>query len=183
MKKNFFLLFSLFFTFAYFSSHIVYAHDLQTDNNISAEFHVEPDDNPIPGEQATLHFAIDDRTHKFTIEACTCILSISKQGKIVYSQPLLKNKQDKPSIYNAATEYVFPNNDLYHITLVGKPTVADAFQPFTLSWDFRVNQNNDANQFSEERPPDPTFIYFASIWLGIPILLGISIFLLIRFSK
>ncbi len=173
------LITTLLFAFLYLLPYRAYAHEVATDNTITAELHFEPNDNPIPVEQTTIHFIISDTTHKFKIENCNCILSISEKGKILYSQPLLKITQDKPSVYTAFVNYTFPNSDNYSLKLVGNPTTSSAFQPFTLSWNFSVVKD-DSQSYPQEH--DPTFIYFASFVVGLPIIGGIIIFLVTFFS-
>lgn len=140
MKKIFFPLVSILFSVSFLVlPPFTYAHFPQTDRNITVTLHVDPEDNPIPGQQAYIYFLFDDATKRFTLSNCNCIVSITEQGKQTYKQQLLEKKDTKPSIWGASLPYIFPNNDVYHIVLTGKPKFADAFQPFTLSWYFRVD--------------------------------------------
>ena len=42
---------------------------------------------------------------------------------------------------NASVFYTFPQKDVYKVSVIGKPLTPHAFQPFTLSWYFRVDQD------------------------------------------
>lgn len=180
MNKVFF--FALALVFLLVSPRFAYAHFEKHDRDITVELHVDPDDNPIPGEQSHLYFLFDDKTKKFQLPQCNCIVSISEQGKQIYQQQLVEKKDTHPSIWGASMPFTFPRRDVYHITITGTPQTMDGFQKFTLSWDFRVDQNNVLGLSTQERPADPTFIYFMLGFLSIPILGGIGVFFIMKHS-
>ena len=113
------------------------AHILKTDGNIGAVFHVDPDDDPIAGQQTGFFFEFKDKQRKFTPQNCNCTFSITEDGKQIFSQPLFQNNTD-PSLTNASIFYAFPEKNVYQIKVIGKPNTPDAFQPFTLVYDVRV---------------------------------------------
>lgn len=115
------------------------AHFLATDNNIGALLHVDPNDDPPAGEQASFFFEFKDRQNKFQPKNCDCSFSITENGSVIYAQPLFQNNQN-PNLTNASVFYTFPQKDVYLVTVVGKPLNPNQFQPFTLSWNFRVDQ-------------------------------------------
>ena len=162
----------------------VQAHVLKTDGNIGVVFHVDPDDDPIPGQTANLYFLIDDKTKKFDLAKCQCTVSLIEQGKPISSQPLTANNETKPSIWGASMSYIFPSRDVYQIILKGTPIEPNTFQAFNLSWEFRVDKYpiNQASQATQSylQQHDPTFIYFVAAFLGVPLLLGIVLFLALR---
>ena len=51
--------------------------------------------------------------------------------------------------------YIFPERNVYHIVLTGNPKKANEFQPFTLSWYFRVDTINPGLvQVQQKGPSD-----------------------------
>lgn len=115
-----------------------YAHFPQTDGDIQVTLHIEPDDNPIPGDPATLYFIFEDAVKKFQLKNCDCRISLIEQNKTLLSQKLSSQKLPH-SVYTSGASFIFPVYDVYKITLTGRPTFKNAFQPFTLSWYFRVD--------------------------------------------
>ncbi len=139
------------------------AHFEKTDKTISAELHVDPNDNPIPGEQAFLYFLFGDSTNRFSLSDCNCSLTISEAGKQIYKQMVVYRLDPHPNIWGTRIPYVFPARDVYHLTLTGKPKTLNAFQAFSISWDFRVEQ------YPKNQQPSllPTFTKYLLISLVI----------------
>lgn len=164
----------------------VYAHFPATDKTITVILHVDPDDSPTPGQQAFLYFDFGDTTNRFKLENCLCTVLVSEENKIIYQQSLVEKTSKTPSIWGASLPFVFPRRDVYKISLSGKPSIQNAFQPFSLSWNFRVDQyplvGGPTFRLSQplQKQSDPTFIYFASGFLGIILIIGVSLFLAIR---
>src|SRR5947207_173429 len=107
MKKSvligtFFLIFSILFF-----SGSVSAHILQTDKNIGAVLHIDPEDDPIAGEQSGFFFEFKDIQNKFEPKNCTCTISIIRENKEIYSQPLFQDNVN-PSLSNSSLFYTFP---------------------------------------------------------------------------
>jgi len=128
----------LFFSFPASAS----AHILATDNNIGSVLHIDPEDDPIVGQQASFFFEFKDKENKFKPQNCDCTFSLIEGGKQIYSQPLFQNN-DNPSLNTASIFYTFPQKDVYKVTIIGKPTSPDAFQPFTLNYNVRVSRIAD----------------------------------------
>jgi hypothetical protein len=135
MKKMFFFFTLLLLTI--FFSHPVEAHFLIVDHTIGAILHIDPNDEPVAGEQASFFFEFKDKQNKFRPQNCDCTFSISENGKEIFSQPLFQNNQN-PSLSNASIFYTFPQRDVYEIKVVGKPFIPQAFQSFTLTYTIRV---------------------------------------------
>ena len=85
----------------------VYAHFLATDRNIGAILHVDPNDQPVAGSQASFFFQFLDKQNKFDPQHCDCTFEINENGKTVYSQSLFKSNSN-PSLSNASAFYTFP---------------------------------------------------------------------------
>lgn len=109
------------------------AHVLQSDGNIGAVMHIDPDDDPIALQPAYFFFDFKDKTGKFTPVNCTCVFSIEEAGKQIYSQPILKSD-------NELITFTFPQKDVYTVKVTGTPSPVDSFQPFTLKYDVRVSR-------------------------------------------
>lgn len=149
MKKTFLFFFSIFLSgyFLFFPLQ-TFAHFPATDKNIIVVLHADPDDAPIPEQPATLYFLINDTTGKFKLAQCDCTVRIFEQGKQIFSQKLTEQKTSKPSIWGASLPYSFPKRDVYKISMTGNPTIPNAFQPFNVSWNFRVDQYPEDSSFS-----------------------------------
>ena len=148
------LLFIIFtFCFLLFAFAIpVSAHVLKTDGSIGAILHIDPEDDPIASQQAGFFFEFKDKQNKFKLDNCTCTFSITEDGKQIFTNPL---SQD--NIF-----FTFPERNIYQVKVVGKPKIASSFQPFTLTYDVRVDRtsanqpssqtNNSANWFTRYLP-------------------------------
>jgi hypothetical protein len=187
MKKI--LLSILFLTLLYFFvPQTVHAHFPATDKEIYAILHVDPNDSPIPGEQANLYFLITfgKSIKTFYLNQCNCVVTVTEEGKQIFQQQILDKNTPKNSIWGANVPFVFPQRDVYHIALSGKPLPGYTFQPFTVSWNFRVDEYPPISapalqlQSLQKQQSDPTFVYFAIGFLGIIPLTGITLFFVIR---
>jgi hypothetical protein len=161
MKKGVWLFIGLLALIGLGMPNKAWAHVTNTDGDISVTIHIDPDDNPVPGEPAKLFFLFSDATKKFQLTNCLCVISISEQGKQLTQMALTDKQTNKPSVWGTSLPYTFPQSGIYHIALIGKPKHALAFQPFKLSWDFRVDPAGTAG-YVPQRPSD------------VPALLGIT---------
>lgn len=118
------------------------AHVLQTDRTIGAVMHIDPNDDPIAGEQASIFFELKDTTNRLTSKNCDCKIAILESGKTIYAQPIFQNNSN-PSLDNASLFYTFPNPDVYQIILTGNPLSKNSFQPFKLTFNIRAEQPTD----------------------------------------
>jgi hypothetical protein len=145
--KKIVILTGLFFAFTFPSQ--ASAHILSTDGNIGAVIHIDPDDDPIAGEQTGFFFEFKDKQNKFNPQQCECRFTILEGGKELYAQPLFRDNTS-PSLTSASVSYTFPIKDVYKIQVTGKPTSPDAFQPFTLTYDIRVERESDNKTPTEQ---------------------------------
>lgn len=169
MLRNFLILLNLLLVFGLFSPLKTYAHFPATDNSMTAEFHVEPYHDPIPGQKAYLQFLFDDKEQKFDLNECDCILSISEKNKELYEKQLTGEKDKNTTIWESITTYVFPERGIYHLQIIGKPKTTNAFQPFDVSWEFRVDPKG-SHGLVEKKPS-------SSIPMIIGFVIGLIIFL------
>jgi len=103
------------------------AHQLQVDNNIGAELHVEPQDDPVAGQEAKLYFEITDRTGQFQEGNCDCKVAIERNGQNIFTADLAD-----------PVHYTFPEQDSYIVSLSGAPKPGVDFQNFTLRYDIQA---------------------------------------------
>ncbi len=127
------------------------AHVLEKNNSIGAVLHIDPEDDPVAGQQSGFFFEFKDTQNSFRPEDCICTVSVLADQKEIYSQPLFEN-EDKPSLTNASFFYTFPEKNIYKIRIVGKPKTQNAFKPFTLSYDVRVARESNSKVESVKTP-------------------------------
>lgn len=113
------------------------AHTLTTDGTIGATVHITPDDDPVVGQEAVFYFEIKDTTNQFNPTECNCIVSITKDGKQMYSASVFETTTTA-DFKTPSLTYIFPEKGMYRVSLVGKPDNAGSFQPFTLTYDIRI---------------------------------------------
>lgn len=139
------ILLILFIVASSFSAEKVYAHVLQSNGSVGAVLHIDPEDDPIVGQQASFFFEFKDKQNKFNPENCTCIFSILENGKEIFSQPLFQSNTDLNST-NTSVFYTFAKRDVYQVKISGKPFMEKkAFDPFTLTYDIRVSRESEGN--------------------------------------
>jgi hypothetical protein len=152
----------------------VYAHELESENTIGAVLHVDPEDDPIIGQESTFFFEVKDTTGRFKGELCDCTATISRQGKVVHTVKLFA--EGSSDLTTPVFSYVFPEKDTYTVSLFGKPKEEGAFDAFTLSYDLRVERVPPAMPKVEE---PTTTEYMPYIALGV----GAIVFLLIFLAR
>lgn len=186
MRKIFYSILLLGFAFL-FVPRIAYAHFYAIDKTITVILHVDPNDSPVPEENATLYFDIGDATKRFKLTNCDCILTITEGGKQLYQSAIKEQKDKNFSIWGSNVPFIFPQRDVYHIMLSGKPLSGSTFQSFTVAWYFRVDQYPPVSPVilqtqALHKQSDPTFIYFAVGFVSIILLFGIGVFWIVRRS-
>ncbi len=143
MKKIFFIVLSLCLLVLIHPKQS-FAHFLATDKNIGAVLHIDPNDAPVAGEQAGFFFEIKDKINKFKATDCSCRVDILENDTVIYSDAVFTQNTD-PNLSTASLFYTLPKTDVYTIKLIGTPRSSNAFAPFILSWDIRVDQQEKAS--------------------------------------
>lgn len=121
----------------------VVAHNIKTDGNVGATFHIEPNHNPRAGESARAWFAL---THSggesIPLAQCNCSLTVRSQSPNIQASSL-----PKPSLKAISAEQyrdipgadiVFPKEGIYELEISGTPKAGAKFQPFDLSYEVTV---------------------------------------------
>ncbi len=116
---------------------LTWAHQLKADGSIGAIVHIDPQDDPIVGEQATFYFAIKDTEGKFRPESCTCTGRILQNGQELFSADLFITGDNQ--VTSPQFNFTFPEKGVYTIHVEGHPKEG-SFQPFTLNYDLRVDR-------------------------------------------
>jgi hypothetical protein len=116
------------------------AHVLQTDGNIGAVLHIDPDDDPIVGQPATFFFEFHDKQNKFQLSGCNCIAKILSNGQAIFSQGLLPASASSTDQLEPLFQYTFQQKGVYTIDVAGTPNTPGDFQNFDLQYNIRVDR-------------------------------------------
>ena len=114
------------------------AHVVKTDGSVGVELHISPSDDPVAGTPSTLGFSIADSTGRFLAPACTCVLSVSENGRTVSQQTLAA--ADALSSGVILLGYTFPHQAVYTVSLQGTPRRAGVFRSFRVDYEVRVDR-------------------------------------------
>jgi hypothetical protein len=116
------------------------AHVLQVDGSIGAVLHIDPDDDPIANAPATFFFDFKDTQNQFQIPDCNCTVTVSSNGKTLFSENLNNTADVKTASTSASFSYTFPAEGIYAVVAQGAPVSGKQFQSFTLTYDIRVDR-------------------------------------------
>lgn len=175
MLKKLFVIFSITIVL-FIPTQSAEAHFLATDGNIGAVLHVDPNDDPVAGTQASFFFEFKDKTNKFKPQNCDCTFEIDENGKNIFSQPLFQNNSN-PSLNNASVFYTFPQKDVYQVIIIGKPVTPNAFQSFILTWNFRVDQQAASQDQTQQQNRNNFFsTHFALFIVLCMVIIGFFIY-------
>ncbi|MCC7356734.1 MAG: hypothetical protein IT410_03965 [Candidatus Doudnabacteria bacterium] len=115
------------------------AHTLENVSSIGAVLHINPDDNPVVRQPATLVFSMSDQENLFNAKQCACTLSIKRGEDDLGSLDVSAISLDKLELV-----YTFPEVGLYTLTLNGIPKDGAIFEPFNLDFDLQVERTEAA---------------------------------------
>ena len=118
-----------------------YAHFLATSGDIGAVLHMDPNDDPIANQPTAFYVEVKQRANQFDPQNCSCTVTLSKGGETVLSQP-----------FSANFSFVFPERNVYHLAVMGKPLTGTPYAPFTLQWDVRVDRSNTDSPMQHQQP-------------------------------
>lgn len=169
MKKTIFL----FVVGVLFTSltHQIEAHVLESTDTVGAVLHISPNDDPIAGTQTELLFEVNDISKTFDPTKCNCVVMIQK-GESIVSATLLSGYNTSGDSSTLKFTVVFPEMDVYSVSLIANPFDNRDFIPFQLNYEVRVAR--------QESTPDPQEIELKkNILQGIALTLLFSILLLL----
>ncbi len=164
MNKQIVIVLSLLVSFLQFAQPVS-AHILQTDKNIGAVLHIDPDDDPIVGEQSSFFFSIKDKQNKFSFANCSCTVTVKETGKII----------NQTTISDQTFLYTFPKKDVFQVILTGQPT-NNSFQPFSLTYDIRVERETKNQSVTTNTASHITHLFVG----GMILLFGIVVLIIKR---
>lgn len=147
------------------STNYTLAHSLKSSGTISALMHINPNDDPVAGQDSEILFLINDKDKKFQAENCNCTASVIENDKELFSSPLFKGKTSYRGIFAPAIPFVFPHKGIYTIKLAGEPKDHGLFQNFSVSYKIRIDKDTNT-------PPEPPFKKPLGYGLTIIILIG-----------
>jgi len=128
---------------------IVHAHELQTDANIGAVLHIEPDDDPVVGTPQSFDLFFQDLTNHFTFSQCICSLRLVQNGQIVYSV-----SPHATGTTTSQNPYTFTKPGLYSVVVSGSPKQPGDFQTFKLTYPIRTEKA----VYTAQHPLSPSLI-------------------------
>lgn len=152
VKKSLVTLFSLLIiTFFLAFPSQVFAHVLKTDGPVGAVLHIDPDDDPIVGQEAHFYFDFKAQGTVFNIGTCTCVAKILENNNEVYSKALAGFDQDLTS---AHFSFTFPEKGVYQVVVSGNQKIVGSTKNFKLVYDFRLERqsgstSNTSNFFEQ----------------------------------
>jgi hypothetical protein len=131
----------------------VAAHNIKTDADVGATFHIEPNHNPRAGEPARAWFALTRQGGELIpLNQCNCQLTVRPQSPDVKDSSILnpplkavsaEQYQDIPG-----ADIVFPKAGIYELEIGGTPKGEAKFNPFKLTYSVTVLPGKTASQES-----------------------------------
>ncbi len=142
-------------TFNFFMPPVL-AHNVKTDADVGATFHIEPNHNPRAGEPTKAWFALTRAGGEIIpLAECDCQLAVYSQtapeGEKPILEPTLEGITAEQYQGIPGADLVFPKAGSYELRLTGSSKSGDAFQPFQLSYTVNVSNGQVAS-------PSPTEI-------------------------
>lgn len=159
----------LFFITFVCSFHAVsFAHVLETNGDVGAVLHIDPDDEPLAGKPSNFFLEFKDKSGKFDPKDCVCTVTITKNGETIFSENLFQESD------SGVFAFTFPEKNIYMLQVTGAPTDKNSFQPFTLSYDIRVDKEAQVTQDASLEDSTPIAFVRAHLF---PLLFGVGIIL------
>ncbi|MBW4442341.1 MAG: hypothetical protein KME10_14115 [Plectolyngbya sp. WJT66-NPBG17] len=117
----------------------VLAHNVKTEGNVAATFHIEPNHNPKAGEASKAWFALTKPGGEvIPLDRCNCQLKITSNKQTI-AQPTLKAISAEQYKGIPGAEVTFPQAGIYTLEISGTPKVdADEFNAFKFAYDVTV---------------------------------------------
>jgi len=118
----------------------VSGHSLESDEVVGAILHINPEDDPIVGEEAVLFFEFKSKSGDFEPADCDCTILIELNEENVYSGPLFERQHltNDYGFANAVILYIFNSPGDYLVTVNGSPKNAGQYDDFEFTYDVPV---------------------------------------------
>jgi len=120
-----------------------WAHNMVTDADIGATFHLEPDHNPVAGKASQVWFALTrEGGEPIPLADCECKLEVfeKKNDQNAIATPELTAIDVEEYSQIPSSEITFPQAGIYEVVLSGAPsdTAATQFSEFRLAYEVTV---------------------------------------------
>lgn len=138
-----------------------FAHESKQSGDTIVFLHVNPNDEPVVGEPASFYMLITKNRYQFPIEECVCTVSVlDTKGEV------LVKKEFTGELGSARVPYIFEKAGIYSIKIEGDPKTVGLFEPFSLSFEKRVEPGSYLNLLKDKK--------FLSYAIGIFFLLAFA---------
>lgn len=131
------------------------AHFVKADNGIGAVLHIDPEDDPIAGEQTTMFLEFKDTAGKFDIANCICKVTITEADAELLGQSF--EGAGGTEKLSAVIPFTFPKKDIYKLKIEGTPKNANDFKAFTLNYDVRVARESERDGNTQDSKEEQSF--------------------------
>jgi hypothetical protein len=118
-----------------------HAHVLEFNNGIGAVLHIDPQDDPVAGEQTTFYFEFRDQAGQFRAQDCLCKLVITDSA----NTPLLDTSMNATADDTASTSFTFASRGVYQLAVSGSPKEQSNFSALKLDYTVRVDKGLDTD--------------------------------------
>lgn len=138
-----------------------YAHESKQSGTTIVFLHVNPNDQAITNKKGTFYILITRNRYQFPIEECACSVTVlDTNNKELSTTPFTG------TLGNAYVPYLLSKPGVYHVRIEGTPKTEGVFDPFSLTFDIRVERGSYLELLRDRR-----YLYGA---LGIILLLSIA---------
>ena len=155
-----------------------FTHILKVDRSIGINLHINPDDDPIAGQNATFFPDLRDKDNKFDINDCQCSVKITKNDELQFSK-FLNNDQSSNSNNLPVFNYTFPDKGVYSIEFTGK-SYSGNFQDFNIVFDTRIERQPTNSALPIDLHSHTSLAEYLIFAGGFIFILGVAIFQKIR---
>jgi hypothetical protein len=120
-----------------------FAHNIKTDGDVGATFHIEPDHNPRAGENSRAWFVLTRKGgQQIPLAECNCQLKVhpqsSNQKNAKVLSPPLKPVSAEQYRGIPGADIIFPSAGIYELEISGTPKAGNSFKSFKLNYTVTV---------------------------------------------
>ena len=144
---NYFLLVFILLALFIVGGQTTSAHFLLTNEKTNLLLHINPNDDPAPGEPARLNVELTKFEPGFSLPECSCTIIITNSKGEPSELSLVAQ-----AVNRGFAQYTFPEKDIYSIQFQASPKVAGAFSSFSISTDVRISNATNTKVSSVAHP-------------------------------
>lgn len=115
----------------------VFAHETKQSGNILVFLHTNPDDYAVTYKKENFYVLLTNNGYAFPIETCDCHVEVHDTDGNLFSNAQITSTQSAMLV-----PYYFTKAGIAQIRVSGTPKVAGTFEPFSLTFDVRVNRGS-----------------------------------------